>query len=110
MPFGLFNTPATFQRLTDLLTLNWVCAVKIIKHKMTTTAFLLLSMASCLHAFTYVYRVSCRYTGLVDDRHPGVPAGERPEVHLSMSGKKMYSHTHKNKQKFNSQMDHLLHR
>ncbi len=37
----------------------------------------------------------CRYTGLTDDRHPGVSAGERPEVHLSMSGKKMYSYTYR---------------
>ena len=32
-----------------------------------------------------------RYTGLTDDRHPGVSAGERPEVHLSMSGKTEYT-------------------
>lgn len=31
-----------------------------------------------------------RYTGLADDRHPSVSAGKRPEVHLSMSGKKEY--------------------
>lgn len=35
----------------------------------------------------------CRHTGLTDDRHPGVSTGERPEVHLSMPGKQMYSHT-----------------
>lgn len=28
-----------------------------------------------------------RCTGLIDDRHPGVSAGERPEVHLFMPGK-----------------------
>lgn len=30
----------------------------------------------------------CRFTGLTDDRHPGVSAGERPEVHLPLYGKK----------------------
>lgn len=37
--------------------------------------------------------VLCRYSGLTDDRHPGISAGERPEVYLSMSGKKC-THTH----------------